>query len=62
MSTADRVIGRFVKVAMAGFVILGVVLLALSVVRGFDFELFLMGIGSFAWMGIIALTMQPWRE
>ncbi|MDX1744918.1 MAG: hypothetical protein R3324_03175 [Halobacteriales archaeon] len=62
MSTADRVIGRFIVFAMGGFVLLGVGLLGLSILQGFDFELFLMGMGSLAWMGLLALAMQPWRE
>lgn len=57
-----RIIDRFVQVSMGVFLLMGVSFLGLSVIRGFDADLLIMGLGSFAWIGLIALAMQPWRE
>lgn len=62
MSTGDRIVDRFVQFAMVGFASLGVLLLATSVLNGFDFERFLMGLGSLSWLGLLLLGIQPWRD
>ena len=62
MKTTDRAIDRFVDFLMVAFSLLGVGLLLLSIVRGLDLELLFLAIGSFSWVGLLALTMQPWRR
>lgn len=56
------IIDRIVQVSMGVFLLMGVSFLVLSIIRGFDADLLIMGVGSFAWIGLIALAMQPWRD
>jgi len=62
MGTIDDAIDGFIHWAIRGFLVLGVVLLGLSALRGLDLELLFMSLGSFAWVGLLLLTIQPWRK